>query len=242
MNKLIKTFLYIESKKLIRNIFGIFFGLILFSLIFILISFGIESSLNYFEYGEFLIPGALAFMLAIFSISKGQQIYDEKKKLLREVMSFSFNKKQIFISKIISNSFSLLILSIPAIIIFSIYLKTVPKILITLTGVLITIFLFQGIGIILSISTKKEMINVLKTAIVIFLYFFSEIFFSIKGLGIFSNIKLINPLYYIGDLFRYAYNQNSQVPISINLLVLLIMSILLVFIGEKVFEKSQEYD
>jgi ABC-2 type transport system permease protein len=214
-------------------------------MIIILLGFGFGNIVNLgknLSYLDFLSSGFLVFMIANGALGGGFNLIEERNNgFLREVIVAPISRSSIILGKIAGRTtlgtaqviFLVLILSTMANLSLSMFY-------ITLFALLLMTVLFVCIGVMIAAYFQEaEVYRTIQGMVVFPLMFISGIFFPIEQLpGWLKWIAYINPVTYAVDLFRYSVLGTHAIPLWIDYVLLITLSLVTFFGSVYLFDKK----
>ena len=196
------------------------------------------------SYTELLGPGIIAIFAMAGSMSIGNNLIEDNKGFIKELLVAPISRSSIFIGKVLGEMTINLGTTLIAIIIFLYFVQllSVTSILLSLLFMILIAFGFYGFGIVLSSLFKKtksyQIITDLLVAVMIFL---SGAFFPTENLPFALKIFVfVNPLTYGVDGLRTILVGFGEFGLFIDALVLIAFAIVMLISGSYLFKKSLE--
>ena len=196
------------------------------------------------SYTELLGPGIIAIFAMAGSMSIGNNLIEDNKGFIKELLVAPISRSSIFIGKVLGEMTINLGTTLIAIIIFLYFVQllSVTSILLSLLFMILIAFGFYGFGIVLSSLFKKtksyQIITDLLVAVMIFL---SGAFFPTENLPFALKIFVfVNPLTYGVDGLRTILVGFGEFGLFIDALVLIAFAIVMLISGSYLFNKSLE--
>lgn len=213
--------------------------------IIILLGYGFGNIVNLgkeLSYLDFLSSGFLVFMIANGALGGGFNLIEERNNgFLREVIVAPISRSSIILGKIAGRAtlgtlqviFLVLILSTMANLSLAMFH-------VTLLALLLMTVLFVCVGVaIAAYFQEAEVYRTIQGMVVFPLMFISGIFFPIEQLpGWLKWIAYINPVTYAVDLFRYSVLGTHAIPLWIDYVLLVGLSLLTFFTSVYLFDKK----
>lgn len=203
---------------------------------------GIPKDINYIQ---FLVPGIVGMSILFTSMFAGISVlWDREFGFLKEIMVTPVSRVSIVLGRIAGGTTTALI---QGILILSISFFMGFKILGILPFLLSIVFMlllavaFIGLGLIFASKMKDiQGFSLIMNFIIFPLFFLSGALFPLENLPIWIRyVSYIDPLTYGVDGLRSALIGVSSLPIVLNFIILVGISLLMVFFGSYFFEKSE---
>lgn len=197
------------------------------------------------SYLQFLAPGVIAMSVLFTSIFSGIEIiWDKQFGFLKETLVAPIPRWQIMFGRTLGGA---TVATFQGGIVFIISMiagfhpQSFAMILPALTVTLLTALLFTALGTaIASILDDMQGFQLIMNFLIMPLFFLSGALFPLKGLPMaLKIITTVNPLSYGVDGLRAALSGTSTFGLSLDLLVLSIITIIIISIGSYLFSKIQ---
>jgi ABC-2 type transport system permease protein len=197
------------------------------------------------NYIDFLAPGVIAQGMLFTAIFTGiELIWDRQFGFLKETLVAPVSRFQIMLGRTLGGA---TIATLQGIIVFILTLLVGfrPFSLISLPLALVIMFLvslfFTGVGTaIASQLSDMQGFQLIMNFLVLPLFFLSGALFPLKGAPpLLIMIARFNPLTYGVDALRGVLANASQFGVAFDITILAVLSILVLFIGAKLFSKIQ---
>lgn len=215
-----------------------------------LVAFGFGFGSIYQKAGEgnymnFLAPGIITMSILFTAIFSGIDIiWDRQFGFLKETLVAPVSRLEIILGKVLGGA---TVASIQGIIVFFLTFLTgfrpqnLMMIPITLLIIFLVAILFTSMGtIIASLMNDMQGFQLIMNFLIMPIMFLSGAFFPLKNLPVvISIITKIDPLTYGVDGIRGTLIGVSQFGISTNIIILVIISSVLLYIGSRLFERIQ---
>ncbi len=213
-----------------------------------ILGFGLNKFIQIPELGvnylDFFGPGAIAVLSIGAAMFVGFSIIRDKQGYVKELLVVPISRYSILIGKILSEITTQIITLITSVVIIIFFFmqtdRGVMGIIWTVVFMFLIVFGFSGFGIVISsIFKHAKSYNQIMVIIIIPVSFLSGAFFPIDGLpGILKQAAYLNPLTYGVDSIRWALIGVSNLPITLNILILVIFTIAMMVLGAFLFEKG----
>jgi len=197
------------------------------------------------DYIHFLVPGVIGMTLISTSMMAGISVlWDREFGFLKEIMVAPVSRISVVFGRIFGGMTTSLIQAILILIISMVMGFKIPGISSFLLAILFMILIssgFIGLGLIFA-SVMKDIqgFGLIMQMIIFPLFFLSGAIFPLVNLPKFLRyISYLDPLTYGVEGLRKALIGFSFLPFSISFLVLLSFSVLTIFLGAYLFEKSE---
>lgn len=197
------------------------------------------------NYMQFITPGIIAMSILFTSIFSGVEIiWDRQFGFLKETLVAPVSRIQIMIGRTLGGATvamiqGCIVLSLSFFVGFRI--QNVYFFPLALIAMFLIAILFTSIGTAIG-STLSDMqgFQLIMNFLVMPLFFLSGALFPLQGLpSALTVITLCDPLTYGVDALRLTLGGNSHFPLSLDLLLLVLLSSLVVSIGAYLFSKIQ---
>lgn len=197
------------------------------------------------NYMQFITPGIIAMSILFTSIFSGVEIiWDRQFGFLKETLVAPVSRIQIMIGRTLGGA---TVAMIQGIIVFALSFLVGFRItnVLYFPLALITMFLiailFTSIGTAIG-STLSDMqgFQLIMNFLVMPLFFLSGALFPLQGLPtVLSIITFCDPLTYGVDALRWTLSQSAHLSLSLDLLMLFILSSIVIAIGAYLFSKIE---
>ena len=197
------------------------------------------------DYIHFLVPGVIGMTLISTSMMAGISVlWDREFGFLKEIMVAPVSRISVVFGRIFGGMTTSLIQAILILIISMVMGFKIPGISSFLLAILFMILIssgFIGLGLIFA-SVMKDIqgFGLIMQMIIFPLFFLSGAIFPLMNLPKFLRyISYLDPLTYGVEGLRKALIGFSFLPFSLSFLLLLFFSIVTIFLGAYLFEKSE---
>jgi ABC-2 type transport system permease protein len=197
------------------------------------------------DYIHFLVPGVIGMTLISTSMMAGISVlWDREFGFLKEIMVAPVSRISVVFGRIFGGMTTSLIQAILILIISMVMGFKIPGISSFLLAILFMILIssgFIGLGLIFA-SVMKDIqgFGLIMQMIIFPLFFLSGAIFPLVNLPKFLRyISYLDPLTYGVEGLRKALIGFSFLPFSLSFLLLLFFSIVTIFLGAYLFEKSE---
>lgn len=197
------------------------------------------------DYIRFLVPGILGMSLLFSSTFAGLSVlWDREFGFLKEIMVAPVSRVSIVLGRIAGGATTaliqaMLILGISFLIGFKI--STVVSIFLAIVFMTLITITFLGLGLIFA-SKMKDMqgFPIVMNFVIFPLFFLSGALYPLKNFPVWLRyVSHVDPLTYGVDGLRGALIGVSAFPILFNIVILIIFSVVMIFLGTYFFEKSE---
>lgn len=197
------------------------------------------------DYIHFLVPGIIGMTMLFTSMFAGLSVlWDREFGFLKEIMVTPVNRVSVVLGRIVGGATTTLIqgtliLGISLLIGFKIV--GISSFLLSVVFMLLISIAFIGLGLIFASKMKDiEGFGSIMRFVVFPLFFLSGALFPLENLPVWIRyISYIDPLTYGVDGLRGALIGVSSLSITLNLIILIGFSLVMVLLGAYFFEKSE---
>jgi ABC-2 type transport system permease protein len=197
------------------------------------------------KYIQFLVPGIVGMSMLFTSTFAGISVlWDREFGFLKEIMVTPVSRVSIVLGRIVGGTTTaliqgILILSISFLMGFKI--PGILSFLLSIVFMLLIAFAFIGFGLIFASKMKDiQGFSLIMNFIIFPLFFLSGALFPLENLPAWIKyVSYIDPLTYGVDGLRGALIGVSSLPIVLNFIILVGISLLMIFLGAYFFEKSE---
>lgn len=239
-----------EMKRFVRaksRVIGIL-AMPLFFLAFLGIGFarasipGIPEGINYVN---FLVPGIVGMSLLFSSTFAGVSVlWDMEFGFLKEIMVAPVSRISIVLGRVAGGVTTALIQGILILVIslmLGVQISGMSGFLLAILFMILIAVTFIGLGLVFASKMKDiQGFSLIMNFIIFPLFFLSGALFPLKSLPPWLSIlSYIDPLTYGVDGLRASLVGVSELPLFLNIVILLGFCIFMVFLGAYLFEKSE---
>jgi ABC-2 type transport system permease protein len=200
------------------------------------------------NYMEFLAPGIIGMTLLFSSIFTGiSVIWDRQFGFLREMLVAPASRLSIVVGKIAGSSTIVLINGI-LIFIIAIIFGAIPLSYLSAWGIFLAVvvcilisFIFVSVGLIIAARMQSmEGFQMIMSFLIMPVFILSGAFFPITNLPPWLGfLTKINPLSYGVDALRGALLQVNEMPMTLNMIVLILLGAIFVTIATLLFRNME---
>ncbi len=197
------------------------------------------------SYISFLAPGVIAMAILFTSIFNGIEIiWDRQFGFLKETLVAPVSRFKIMFGKTIGGATVAVIQGIIVLLltfIFGFRISSVSGFLLGLVFMILIAILFASLGIaIASKMTDMHGFQLIMNFLIMPIFFLSGALFPLDNLnGILKIATTLDPLTYGVDGLRLALTGSAHFSVGLDLAVLLIVTLLFLLLGSKLFSKIQ---
>ena len=192
---------------------------------------------------EFIVPGLILMNVITSSYMNSSFTFFGAKwqRYIEEILVSPMTTNQMILGFAIPSIIRSFLVSIIIYLASLFFLKIqIENILLCLLVLVLTSFLFSLLGLLNSLFAKSfDEINIVPNFILTPLTYLGGVFFSIEILSSFwKGVALINPIYYIIDLFRYTFYGLQTTNVFIGLSILIFLNIFVFILLTNLIKKG----
>lgn len=214
-------------------IFGLLFPLFMF------LSFYLGRKMDLYLF----FPGLLAMSLFFTSSSVGPLItpWEKQAGTYERLLSFPVTINTIILGDVAAGMIFGIIINLIVLITGLIFLNYNVNVLFLITGVVLASFCFSSLGVLLASPSVRSPSHIMMfSSLIRFpLIFISGIFIPLEKLqGIGKGLSYISPITYLVDLFNFSFKGEHFIPLTIDITVLFIFSVIFLFLANRFHQRN----
>ena len=215
----------------------IIFGLLFPLFLFLAFSIGREMPL------DFLIPGIVGMALFFTSTSVVPVVapWETRMRTLERLFSAPVTVATIILGDVLASAIFGIFISVIPILAGMLVGASLLNPSVMLFGILVSSFCFSSLGALLSSppSDTPATVMMLSSVVKLPLVFISGVFIPLESMPFWGRIVAhLSPLTYFVDLARFSMQGISQIPLALDITVLLVFTVVFFYAAVKMHQKS----
>ena len=200
------------------------------------------------DYLNYLAPGIIGMSILFTAIFTGVSvIWDKQFGFMREMLVAPASRWSIVVGKVLGSS-TVTLISALLVLLVTIIFGAIPLAALTFTTILtilvimiLAALVFVSLGLIIaSRMNSMEGFQLIMSFLVMPLFLLSGAFFPIKNAPTWMQVLAgIDPMKYAVDGLRGTILNVAELPLSVNMLVLLIIALVMIFIASLLFRRME---